>query len=137
MNADKSSKEKGIRIVNLIEKNPEMKKHLRLFIKSFIKKEYVERWEYLIFSNPEKATHQKHKFDDHKIGRLCKYHKYSDFNNMNLDEITGFYYDGYECKYTKLSEIQDPFRDSIFSVKAGEKAYFFFHEFWFWECTVK
>lgn len=115
----------------------EAKVHLEKFIKSFIQKERAERWNYFLIEKPEKAgDREMMKFYGHRNEKTTSYIKQGDFSSIfgkNYENVKGMYFDDFDTKAENLSLSEavekGSGREAIFSIKAGELALFFTHEY--------
>lgn len=137
MKISKTDKIEIIEFENLIKNDIEIQQHLKLFIKSFIQTKFQNRWFHMILEKPSKGFLGMVKFERHNNPKYCTLFKYKDYQNLRKANKLGLFFNGKECMFTKLSNIEDPFSDAIFSVKPGREVNFLFHELWFWKCIKK
>lgn len=123
----------------------EEKTHLEKIVKSFISKDRRERWFHYLLEKPEKIMDLRmSRFYGQRNERTTKYIKKEDFLKVfgnDFDKVKGLYLDEFEgvAEFLNLSEaIEKGYgREAIFSVKAGELALFFTHEYEFFLCQNK
>ena len=122
----------------------EAEKHSRGFAESFIDRRHSERWIHLLIEKPEKADKALQKFEHQLNESCCKaIGRGSDTFPSALAEVygskSGVYFDGSESPH-KVSVAEavtlaaERFADAIFSVEAGELAFFFHHDSGTWVC---
>jgi hypothetical protein len=113
----------------------EEKTHLEKFVISFITKDRRERWlNYLRMS----------RFYGQRNEKTTDYIKKENLANVfgnDFDKVKGLYFDEFDgvTEFINLSQaIEKGYgREAIFSVKAGELAVFFTHEYEFFLCQNK
>lgn len=118
------------------------KNHLEKFIKSFVRKSRNERWIYYLIEKPEKVSDlEMMRFYGHRNEDTTEYIKREDLPKVfgnDFEKIKGIYFDEWNCKpeVLTLSQVLENAhgREAIFSVKAGELALFFTHEFEIFLC---
>lgn len=123
----------------------EEKTHLEKFVKSFITKDRSERWLYYLLEKPEKIMDlSMSRFYGHRNEKTTEYIKREDlpkFFGKDFDKVKGVYFDEFDrvAEFMNLSQaIEKGYgREAIFSVKAGELALFFTHEYEFFLCQNK
>jgi hypothetical protein len=114
--------------------------HLEGFVKSFVSREFRNRWLHILLEKPKKAAKELRKFERHLDQRSCRLiENASDVMEQILGTTEGFYLDGLEPpKFTSLREAIDESNekavDAIFSISPGKQAVFLFHEGWAWIC---
>lgn len=110
-------------------------KHLSAFAKSFIEKEWIERWLHFLLEKPEKAFMELAKFERHRNQRTTNcFQSKSELEELfgkDFEKVKGIYFDGFE--QAKELSLFDAFengrsKDAFFSIQAGKLAIFFFHE---------
>lgn len=109
--------------------------HLYDFAKSFIEKDWIERWLHFLLEKPEKAFMELVKFERHRNKKTTSYFQ----NNTEIEKllgkdfekVKGIYFDGFD-KAEELSLFEafenGRSKDALFSIQAGQLAIFFFHE---------
>lgn len=115
--------------------NKKISRHLSEFAKSFVEKDWIERWLHFLIEKPEKAFMELVKFERHRNKKTTSYFE----NNFELEKllgkdfekVKGIYFDGFD-KAEELSLFEafesGQGKDALFSIQAGRLAIFFFHE---------
>jgi hypothetical protein len=123
----------------------EEKTHLEKFVISFITKDRRERWLNYLLENPEKIMDLRmSRFYGQRNEKTTDYIKKENLANVfgnDFDKVKGLYFDEFDgvTEFINLSQaIEKGYgREAIFSVKAGELAVFFTHEYEFFLCQNK
>ncbi len=109
--------------------------HLKAFVHSFVIKVRRARWEELLCKRPKKIFEMSHKLEDVLEKRFCSL---TSQVNQYKTKTVGLYYDFSESPLLVTGEdalLLGTDRDAIFSLVAGKKALFFFHEGRVWACS--
>lgn len=116
--------------------------HLEKFVESFVRKSRRERWLYYLLEKPEKVMDlEMMRFYGHRNEITTEFVKSEDLSKVfgnNFEKVKGIYFDDFDCK-PELLTLSQAFengngREAIFSVKAGELALFFTHEYEIFLC---